>query len=89
MRSTASSIAAALADRGVRVPHDVSITGFDDIPFARYTSPPLTTASVPAAELGTLAWGAMNAVLSGGEASGAVRLAPEVVLRGSTGVVSG
>jgi LacI family transcriptional regulator len=85
----AMGLLSALSDRGIRVPDDVSITGFDDIPFARYTSPPLTTASVPAAELGTLAWRAMSAALTGGEASGAVRLAPDVVLRGSTGVVPG
>lgn len=85
----AMGLLSALSDRGVRVPHDLSITGFDDIPFARYTSPPLTTASVPAAELGTLAWRAMNAALTGGEASGAVRLTAEVVLRGSTGPVAG
>ncbi|WP_246274598.1 substrate-binding domain-containing protein [Phytohabitans houttuyneae] len=31
----------------VSVPGQLSITGFDDIPFARYTTPPLTTASIP------------------------------------------
>ena len=81
----AMGLLSALADRGVHVPDDVSITGFDDIPFAQYTSPPLTTASVPAAELGALAWQAMNASLSGQDAAAPVRLAPEVVLRGSSG----
>ena len=81
----AMGLLSALSDRSIRVPDDISITGFDDILFARYTSPPLTTASVPAAELGTVAWREMNAALTGGEASGPVRLAPEVMLRGSTG----
>ncbi|PCE15153.1 LacI family transcriptional regulator [Microbacterium sp. SZ1] len=33
----------ALHDHGVRVPHDVIVTGFDDVEFSRYTSPALTT----------------------------------------------
>ena len=66
------------------MPEDLSITGFDDIPFARYTSPPLTTATVPAQELGELAWRAMKATLAGDGGEGAVRLVPDVVIRSST-----
>lgn len=34
---------AAIKDKGLKVPQDVSVVGFDDIPSASYTSPPLTT----------------------------------------------
>lgn len=37
---------------GLGVPHEMALVGFDDIPIARYLSPPLTTVNVPIAELG-------------------------------------
>lgn len=46
---------AALAEAGVRVPQDIALAGFDDIPIARYVTPPLTTVRVRIAELGSLA----------------------------------
>lgn len=46
--------------RGVRIPHDLSVTGCDDILSARYVEPPLTTVSIPAYALGQLA---MNTLL--------------------------
>jgi LacI family transcriptional regulator len=42
----------ALRDAGVRVPRDIAVAGFDDIPIARYTTPALTSVHVPIAELG-------------------------------------
>ena len=46
---------AAIADRGLRVPDDVSVVGFDDVGMASYVRPALTTVAVPTYELGTTA----------------------------------
>jgi LacI family repressor for deo operon, udp, cdd, tsx, nupC, and nupG len=41
-----------LRQNGFEVPGDISVMGFDDIPFARYSAPPLTTVAQPTAEIG-------------------------------------
>jgi LacI family transcriptional regulator len=73
-----------LTDLGVRVPDDISVTGFDDIPFARYSSPQLTTASVPHEELGVQAWYRMRALIRGEEPGHNVTFQPRLVVRQST-----
>ncbi|MGK9219169.1 MULTISPECIES: LacI family DNA-binding transcriptional regulator [unclassified Microbacterium] len=80
----AMGLLSALHEEGVAVPHEVSVTGFDDIPFARYTTPPLTTASVPTDRMGELAWSAMRALLEDDAAAPPVVLAPTLAVRGST-----
>jgi LacI family transcriptional regulator len=42
---------AAARERGLSIPDDLALVGFDDVPFARYADPPLTTVNLPAAEL--------------------------------------
>lgn len=75
----------ALHEHGVAVPGDVSITGFDDIPFARYTTPPLTTASIPKNELGRQAWDRLWALLNGEPSGHGVHFQPRLLVRASTG----
>jgi DNA-binding LacI/PurR family transcriptional regulator len=48
----ATGVIAALRQAGRRVPEDVSVVGFDDVPFARYFSPPLTTVRAPIEQVG-------------------------------------
>ncbi|RMF56182.1 MAG: LacI family transcriptional regulator, partial [Bacteroidetes bacterium] len=51
----ALGVLAALSEAGVKVPEEMSVTGFDDISGARYTVPALTTARVPVREIGAAA----------------------------------
>jgi DNA-binding LacI/PurR family transcriptional regulator len=52
---------------GLRVPEDVSVIGFDDLPVAAFVDPPLTTIHQPMAEVGALAVSVMLDQLSGAE----------------------
>jgi LacI family transcriptional regulator len=45
----------AMTDMGIRVPEDVSVVGFDDLPFSSISAPPLTTLRVPKQEMGRVA----------------------------------
>ena len=78
-----------LHELGIAVPRQLSVAGFDDIPFARYTTPPLTTAAVPPSELGRQAWQRLWALLTGAEPQPDVRYRPRLVVRGSTGPAAG
>lgn len=55
---------AALAEAGLRVPDDIAVGGFDDIPIARYVVPSLTTIRVPIAALGAAAMDALFRALA-------------------------
>ena len=48
----AVGVLGALQDSHVRVPEDIAVVGFDDIPMARYLTPPLTTVHVDMTQLG-------------------------------------
>lgn len=53
--------------RGLRIPTDLSIVGFDDIPLAAHFDPPLTTVRLPAYELGKLAGMVLLGLIRSGE----------------------
>jgi DNA-binding LacI/PurR family transcriptional regulator len=57
-------------DRQTRVPADLSIIGFDDITFAQFTQPALTTVNVPRVEIGRLAFEALRALVADSQAEG-------------------
>ncbi|MGO2319471.1 MAG: DNA-binding transcriptional regulator CytR [Vibrio toranzoniae] len=70
---------------GLRVPQDLSIVGFDDIQFAQYCDPPLTTISQPRYEIGRQAMLMMLDLLKGNDVqTGSRLLEAKLVVRGST-----
>jgi len=77
-----------LQRRNLRVPHDVSVVGFDDLAMSRYALPPLTSVHNPAYELGQLAATAMLQLLRGEKPRADVP-APRVIVRESTRPPSG
>jgi LacI family transcriptional regulator len=75
--------ALALHKRGLRVPDDVSLVGFDDLAGAAYTIPPLTTVHQAAHEIGRLAASSMLQLLNG-KTPTVTLPEPRLVIRGST-----
>ena len=74
---------AALTRYGMRVPIDVSVVGFDDLRFAAFLAPPLTTVRQPAMQVGVAAAQAAVRLLAG-ESPRLLSFATELVLRQST-----
>lgn len=75
----------ALHQSGLRVPEDVSVVGFDDIPEAAYFIPPLTTVRHNFIQLGTVGFEYLLQLMDDPETSAAQRLiTPKLVLRSST-----
>jgi LacI family transcriptional regulator len=76
----------AIKDHGLRVPEDVSVIGFDDIPQASQVHPPLTTIRQPLLEMGTAGTRLLLALIQGVEAVTDRLIIPtELVVRSSTG----
>lgn len=72
--------------RGLRVPQDVSVVGFDDSRLLEFTDPALTTVRQPVAVMGRAVVDALDAEIDGTPVTRTELLfAPELVVRGSTG----
>jgi DNA-binding LacI/PurR family transcriptional regulator len=76
---------AALAEFGLKVPGDVSVVGYGNLPYGRYVSPPLTSVSLPQSAAGKEAVAQVLRLLGDGGAEPAhVQLKPHLVHRHST-----
>jgi len=75
----------AIRERGLRVPEDISVVGFDDIASAAFQNPSLTTVRQPLRMMGMAAARILLERLNGGEDPKEVIVEPEFVVRESTG----
>lgn len=86
--SMAIGAIAAIKDADLRVPEDIAVTGFDDIPMTRYLSPSLTTVRMPIYAMGERAVLRLIETVRSGETSVPVKhevLPVELVIRASCG----
>ncbi|HEX6523138.1 MAG TPA: LacI family DNA-binding transcriptional regulator [Streptosporangiaceae bacterium] len=80
----------AARQRGLRVPEDLSVVGFDDLPVARWVSPPLTTVRQPLTEMGRAAAQILSDLIEGvPPRSRRVELSTELIVRESTAPLAG
>ncbi|MCE4943853.1 MULTISPECIES: LacI family DNA-binding transcriptional regulator [Streptomyces] len=84
--TAALGVCAALRDRGLRIPEDVSVAGFDDLPFSVDAAPALTTVRLPLREAGARA-GRLALGRAVAPPGGVARLPAELLVRESTGPV--
>ena len=81
----AAGLYLAARERGLRVPDDLSVVGFDDMDFARVLTPPLTTVALDAEQLGASSFELLEARMAGKRVLKRVVLPAELLVRGSTG----
>lgn len=83
--SLALGVIKTLQSKGLKVPGDVIVTGFDDLAFARFSSPPLTTIRQPLRRMASLAVRSVQAQLEGLASSRTTELPVELTVRSSCG----
>ena len=81
----AAGLYMAARDRGLSIPDELSVVGFDDMDFARALEPPLTTVALDAERLGATAFELLEGRLAGRRTRRRVVLPAELLVRGSTG----
>lgn len=81
----ALSVCEELQHRGIRIPEDVCVSGYDDITESREYYPPLTTAKVPFKEMGKRAVRIIEEALQGEKPEPATTFVPEMCFRQSCG----
>ena len=75
-----------LRERGLQVPRDISVTGFDGIELSRYCYPALTTVNIPRDQIGHMIFRSLTAQAGDTEIIGReFTITPELVVRESTG----
>jgi LacI family transcriptional regulator len=82
---TALGVMHALARRGIAVPGEVAVTGFDDVPVARHLHPPLTTVRQPIRDLGATAFDVLYGRISARGGDPETVLPVRLVVRESCG----
>ena len=75
----------AIHDRGLRVPDEIALIGYDDLPLAAFTSPPLTSVHQPIGEMGAHAVRVLIEQIRGESQVTSVRLPARLVVRDSCG----
>jgi DNA-binding LacI/PurR family transcriptional regulator len=85
---SAIGVMRALKMAGRLIPQDVAVVGFDDVPFARYLSPALTTVRAPIEEIGREAVHQLVHLMNGEEAQALTLMRTELVIRESCGCQS-
>lgn len=86
---TALGVLRAAREQGVRVPRDLSVVGFDDLPVAPWLDPPLTTVRQPLAEMGDAAVTLVHRARERSRGPAHLELATRLVVRGSTAPPAG
>jgi DNA-binding LacI/PurR family transcriptional regulator len=77
-----------LHDRRIRVPEEVSVTGFDNINLAEFTYPPLTTVNIPRERIGRLVFEALVPQSDPAAMNREISIHSDLVIRDSTAAAS-
>ncbi|MEX3896852.1 LacI family DNA-binding transcriptional regulator [Paraburkholderia sp. BR10954] len=72
------------ASLGIRVPHELSVTGVDNVPYGEYAAPALTTVDIQSEKMGELAMQKLIDALAGHAAAGHSTFEPRLIVREST-----